>query len=428
MRMPHFVDSPTDDPPPHRTDAPAIDAVRALQIDDQQRSPGRPNASRSTRKTWIAAGVVLAVAALSTAAWLGARPRPRAVHVVTVAAAGATPRGTLTAGGYVRHARIVNVVARLSGAITSLRVAEGDVVRKGDLIATLDSRELADQVAEVRADVEARVLDAERAGRERERSKVLADEGVLAVQAFERADTESRVSRKAAAAARARLARASELLDRAKVRAPIAGRVLRKYLDVGSVVSFGLPYAEGYSTLAAGSPIVSIGQLEALEATADVSQTDLGRVTVGGPVEVRADAFPGRSWRAHVLRFSPRADRNKNTVEVTVRFDEPAPTELAQDMSVKLSFLAVEAPLAAAERTVPASAVLTSAGGHAVFVVEGGRARRRPVVVGAPKGEQVPVKDGLVDGEVVVVSQLEWLKDGTAVVPEGATANGDSRE
>ncbi len=404
------------------------DALRALQIDEQQRSPGRAGSSHSVRKTWIAAAAALAVVVLSTAAWRTARPRPRPVHVVTVSRAGATPRGTLTAGGYVRHARIVNVVPRISGVITSLRVAEGDIVRQGDLIATLDSRELADQLVEARADVEARDIAAERAGRERERSKVLADEGAVSVQAFEQADTESRISRKAAAAARARLAHASELLDRTKVRAPIAGRILRKYLDVGSVVSFGLPYAEGYSTLAAGSPIVSIGQLESLEATADVIQTDLGRVAIGGPVEVRADAFPGRSWRARVLRLAPRADRNKNTVEVTVRFDEPAPTELAQDMSVKLSFLAEEAPLAAAERTVPASAVLARAGGHAVFVVEGGRARLRPVVVGAPKGDVVPVKDGLVDGEVVVVSQLESLKDGTAVVTESATANGDSHE
>lgn len=335
------------------------DALRALQIDEHQRSPGPSGSSHSVRKPWIAAGVVLAAAVLSAAAWRTAGTRPRPVHVVTVAPAGARPRGTLTAGGYVRHARIVNVVPRIPGVITSLRVAEGDVVRRGDLIATLDSRELANQLAEARADVEAREVVAERAERDQKRSKVLADEGAVAVQAFEQADTESRVSRKAAAAARARLAHASELLERTRVRAPIAGRILRKYLDAGSVVSFGVPFTEGYGTLAAGSPIVSIGQLEALEATADVNQTDLGRVTLGGPVEVRADGFPGRSWRAHVLRFAPRADRAKNTVEVTVRFDEPAATELAHDMSVKVSFLAREAPSAPAERTVPASAVVT---------------------------------------------------------------------
>ncbi len=235
------------------------------------------------------------------------------------------------------------MVPRISGVITSLRVQEGDVVHAGDLLATLDSREAADQLAEARAELEARDLAAERAGRERERARVLTAEGVLAQQTFEQADTESRVSVKAAAAARARAARASEVLERTRVRAPITGRILRKYLDVGSVVSFGLPYAEGYTTLAAGSPIVSIGQLDALEATADLNQTDLHRVTVGGPVEVRADAFPDRTWRARVLRLSPRADRNKNTVEVTVRLDEPAPGELGQDMSVKLTFLTPQA-------------------------------------------------------------------------------------
>lgn len=404
------------------------DALRALQIDEQQRSPGGRGAAHSARKAWIAVGAVLVVAVLSRAAWRTARPRPRPVHVVTVSRPGAAPRGTLTAGGYVRHARIANVVPRISGVITSLRVAEGDIVRQGDLIATLDSREVADRLAEAWADVEARDIAAERAGRERERSKALADEGAVSAQAFEQADTESRVSRMAAAAARARLAHAAELVARTKVRAPIAGRVLRKYLDVGSVVSFGVPYAEGYSTITAGSPIVSIGQLEALEATADVNQTDLGRVTMDGPVEVRADAFPGRSWRARVLRLAPRADRNKNTVEVTVRFDDPAPTELAHDLSVKLSFLGDAAPSAAAELTVPAHAVLARAGGHAVFVVEGGRARLRPVVAGTAEGGQLAVKDGLADGEVVVVSQLDSLKDGTAVVTEGATANGGSHE
>ncbi len=314
------------------------DALRALQIGDDQRLPPGPGAPRRRRALLWSGGFAAVAIAASATAWSRAQRAPEPAPALAPPPAEATVHPALTAGGYVRHARIVNVVPRISGVITSLRVAEGDVVHAGDLIAILDSREAVDQVAEARADVEARDLAAERAARERERARVLAAEGVLALQSFEQADTESRVSQKATTAARARLARAGELLERTKVRAPIAGRVLRKFLDVGSVVSFGLPYAEGYSTLAPGSPIVSIGQLDELEATADVNQADLARVTVGGPVEVRADAFPDRTWSARVLRLSPRADRNKNTVEVTVRFDEPAPTELAQDMSVKLSF------------------------------------------------------------------------------------------
>lgn len=319
------------------------DPLHALQIGEEQRGPaGARRTRRGRRVLWIGGAAVTAFA-LAAVAWARVGPHPEVAPAVPPPPADTPVRSALSAGGYVRHTRIVNVVPRTSGVITSLRVQEGDLVRAGDLLATLDSREAADQLAEARAELEARELAAERAGRERERAHVLTAEGVLARQSFEQADTESRVSLKAAAAARARVARASELLERTRVRAPITGRVLRKYLDVGSVVSFGLPYAEGYSTLAAGSPIVSIGQLDALEATADVNQTDLPRVSAGGPVEVRADAFPDRTWHARVLRLSPRADRNKNTVEVTVRFDEPSPGELSQDMSVKLTFLTPQA-------------------------------------------------------------------------------------
>lgn len=339
------------------------DSLRALQIGEDQRLPPRTRVRRRGRTLLWIGGLAAAAIALSAVGWARFdRHRPAASALAPPPPEPISARAALTAGGYVRHARVVNVVPRISGVITSLRVAEGDVVHAGQLLATLDSREAAHQVAEARADVEARDLAADRAGREGERARLLAAEGFLAVQAFEQADTESRLTAKAAVAARARLARATEFLERTRVRAPIAGRVLRKFLDVGSVVSFGLPYAEGYTTLAPGSPIVAIGQLEALEATADVNQSDLARVTVGGPVEVRTDAFPDRSWPARVLRLSPRADRNKNTVEVTVRFDEPAPADLAQDISVKLTFLSPPQPETTQHQPAAAPAVRAALG------------------------------------------------------------------
>jgi HlyD family secretion protein len=358
-----------------------------------------------------------------------------------------------------------------------LRVDEGDTVKRGELLGTLDDRELSQQVAEARASLasaraelalltagarpeelaEARAkadalgLTADRMDRERERARVLAAAGGISVQAMEQAEAESRVSRKTyeaaqqalalvqagarpqaiqvaratVDAARARLEHALDLLDRTKIRAPLSGRVLRKFLDVGSTVSFGLPYVEGYSTLAPGSPVVSIGELEGLEATADVNQADLGRIPPHGAVEVRADAVPGMSHPAHVLRVSPRADRAKNTVEVTVRFDDPAPVELSHDMSVKLDFLSAPTPAASpVEPQVPASAVSRSSGEPAVFVVEKGRIHLRRVSLGVVVAGRVPVKEGLAAGDAVVVSGTEPLREGLAVVPENVPANG----
>jgi HlyD family secretion protein len=367
------------------------DSLRALQIGEEQRAQVRERTARSKHPVLWMSGLALGGIVAAGMAWLGLRSKPMPVPATTVIPVSHVSGGLLTAGGYVRHARVVNVVPRVSGIIATLRVSEGDIVRKGDIIATLDGEELRQQVAESRAElratqarlaelkaggrreeiasacakVDALRLTAARLEREKERSKALAEAGALSAQVREGAENASLVATKTLEAeqqalsllkagarseaiataraaldgARARLARINSNLGRAEIRAPLSGRVLRKFVDVGAVVSFGLPYTENYVTLGPGSPIVSIGQLEGLEAVADINQTDLGRISTGEKVEVRADAFPDKTYHARVSRFSPRADRNKNTVEVMVRFEDPVPGELAHDMSVKLSFL-----------------------------------------------------------------------------------------
>jgi HlyD family secretion protein len=471
-------------PPPGRIEPDAAasserratsDVLLALQIGEEQRArPGARNRP-AVRAGWVA--IPVAVAGAAVLAWAVTRERPAAVEVVTVpspaAAAGGAP--PLTAGGYVKHARVVNVVPRVAGVLAELRVAEGDVVHEGDVIATLESNDLAQEVAEARgglrlaqanlaqleagarpeelaeaaAKVEALRATAERVERDRDRSRALAQGGVVAPQALDQLESEAVVARKthdaaghslaaltagprreaidaaraAAEAARARLGRAADLLERIRIHAPMSGRVLRKFLDVGAAVSFGFPYTEGYTTVAAGTPIVAIGQLEGLEATADIREADLGRITPGQRVEVRADAYPARSFPAIVARLAPRADRNKNTVEVTVRLDDPTPRELVHDMSVKLTFAPEGAAEASAGIAVPASALVTRDGAAAVFVVEDGRARLRRVAVGERRGDgALPVASGLVGGELVVVSRPEALEDGREVTWNGARA------
>lgn len=451
-----------------------MDALRALRIGDEQRSQGRvPKARHRRRVLWVG-GVALGLLAVGAALWLTLHPGAVPVQVTTVVSASSATVGSLTAGGYVRHPRVVNVVPRVSGVITTLRVAEGDIVHEGDLIATLDRQEPEQQVAETRAELRASLahlaefeaggrreeiasarakvdalrLTAERLERENARSKVLAGAGAVTAQAREAAESESFVAAKnleaaqqdlamleagpraelvAAAranvdAARARLARATDLLGRTEVRAPLSGRVLRKYFDVGAVVSYGLPFTDGYNTLGPGSPIVAIGQLDGLEAFADVNQTDLGSLSLGEKVEVSTEAFPGKTYPARLTRFSPRADRNKNTIEVTVQFDDPVPTELAHDMSVKLSFLGNGQPAQAARgRQIPESAIVELAGTKAVFVVENGHARLRRIDAGPLlPSRMVPIKDGLTAGDVVVVTNPESLQDGMEVAPRSA--------
>jgi RND family efflux transporter MFP subunit len=453
------------------------DAFRALQIGTEQRSPGRVNVNRRKHPLLWLMTAILGVGLIGAWAWFGLRAGPIAVRVATVASAQTTGGGILTAGGYVQHARLVNAVARVSGIVATLNVSEGDVVREGDLIATLRAEELEQQVAEYRADlraaqsrlaeleagsrreeiegarakVEALRLASDRLDRDRARSMRLAEAGAISAQAREEADNESLVARKnlevalqalalleagprpeAIAAARAtvdasqaRLARAMSLLERTEIRAPLSGRVLRKFVEVGTMISIALPSTEAFSTLGSGTPIVTIGQLEGLEAVADINQSDLGRLSLREEVEISAEAYPGKVYPAHIARFSPRADRNKNTVEVTVRFDGTAPSELAHDMSVKLSFLGDQAIVGPRDLLIPASAVMNQSDAPAVFVIEDGRLRTRRIIAGPPlPTKQILVKSGLAPGDRVVIANPKALKEGVKVVPQNAAANG----
>jgi HlyD family secretion protein len=447
----------------------ASEVLRSLQIAQEQRAGESIRKRISHVRLWVAMIALVAFAVSAAAALFARRSRPIPVQVATLGLDGSISGSHLKAGGYVRDARIVNVVARVTGVVATLRVGEGDVVKEGDVIATLDRGDLEKQVVESRADfvasqarlaelragqrpeeigsarakVEALRATAERLEREKLRSQVLAEAGALAPQAREGAESDSQVAGKnleaaeqslallragarpetiAAArasvdAARARLAHISASLSRTQIRAPMSGRVLRKFVDVGTVVSFGMPFTEGYTTLGPGTPIVSIGQLDDLEAVTDINQADLGRLSLGDRVEVSADAFPGKTYQAQVSRFAPRADRNKNTIEVTVRFDSPTPTELAHDLSVKLSFLGERQETHPRALRVPATAIVQQGGTTSVFVVETNRVHLRQIEVGTRlPNRQVPVKDGLVPGDVVVISNPQALKDGQEVV------------
>jgi len=130
--------------------------LEGLQIDTERRSPVPVRRSRALPRRTLLTVPALLAAPLALGAWYAASSRPAAVEVFTVpsAAGPGAPAPTLTAGGYVRAARVVYVAPRVSGRLASLSVKEGDEVQAGDLIAEIDSRDLEQETAEARANYE----------------------------------------------------------------------------------------------------------------------------------------------------------------------------------------------------------------------------------------------------------------------------------
>ncbi len=351
--------------------------------------------------------------------------RYRFPHTVrTATAALAYPsRGIteLTASGYVTAERKAALGSKATAQLIWLGVEEGSVVKKGDVVARLES-----------GDVEAA---RERATRELEAARHKVDEAQAeltdAAKHFQRMEKLERshiVSRSTLDEARARLDTATARLNNAnaavtaldaalertevevgytQLRAPFDAVVLTKNADVGDIIS---PLSAAANSKAA---VISIADMRSLQVQVDVSESNISRVRRGQPCEITLDAFPEERFPGYVHMIVPTADRSKASVMVKVRFDALDPRVLPE-MSAKVSFLSRRlAPEELAPRlAVPGAALFEHQGRPAAWVVDQGKARLALLTLGEPLGDLRYVTAGLEPGARVVLSPDPALRAG----------------
>lgn len=213
--------------------------------------------------------------------------------------------------------------------------------------------------------------------------------------------------------AEADVAAAAANLDKTYIRAPFAGVVVHKEAEVGEVVS---PNSQGGRSRGSVATIVD---LESLEVQAEVPETSLSAVHVGGSARVFLDAWPSRGYEVRVDRVWPIADRQKATVEVRAVFLEPD-ERLRPEMGLRIVFrgegvvgssASDEGPLI----KLPASAVVERGGAQGVFLIEASRVRFHEVQCAEGPPGSVAVAAGLVGGEKIVLRPTDDLSDGDAV-------------
>jgi len=401
------------------------DDLASLRIDQQAR------AGTGRRGTWIAVLVILAV--IAAAGWVWAT-RVEAIPVKATAVAaqtggGAAAGAVLNASGYVTARRRATVSSKVTGKVLEVFVEEGDLVRKGQILAKLDASQIRASLAVGEAQLEtSRRGAAEDEARLREaeltlaRREQLVKENVISKSELDsaRAEVESLKARIAVAQQQVKVSESlvnqhkTDLVDM-DVRAPFDGVAISKDAQPGEMIS---PVSAGGGFTRSG--IATIVDMSSLEIEVDVSESYIGRVRPGQPIEAVLDAYP--DWRipAHVITTVPTADRQKATVRVRIGFDQLDP-RILPDMGVKVSFLSQERPAAdpaappRVKLLVPSAAVRTADGRSVVFVLKNDRVERRAISVGAAVGDQVEVLSGVSVGERIVAEAPPTLKDGDKV-------------
>jgi RND family efflux transporter MFP subunit len=162
--------------------------------------------------------------------------------------------------------------------------------------------------------------------------------------------------------------------------------------------------------------VVTIADLSSLEVEADVSESNLGMVSVGAPCDITLDALPAERFRGIVDTIVPTVDRSKATVLVKVRFMDMNP-RILPEMSAKVSFLtrSLKPDEQKARIMVSKSAIVRSEGEGFVFLVLDEKAVKAPVKTGEEFGGMVTVLHGLKPGDTVVTNPPKGLKNGAKV-------------
>jgi len=373
----------------------------------------------------VPASVVVGVAAVGFVIYqrtMGAGPE---VEQTTVTLA--YPYQALTvlnATGYVVAQRKASIASKATGRLEWLGVAEGSRVTKGQVIARLESQDVAatrDQAAAnvnvARANLEQAKAEQEDAQRQLKRTEELLAQNFVSPSAFDTAVARADKARAAVGSAQAAVVAAEANrrvagvgVEQTVIRAPFDGVVLTKNANVGDTIT---PFSSALDTKGA---VVTMADMSTLEVEADVSESNLQKVKVGQPCEIELDAIPDVRFEGSVSRMVPTVDRSKATVTTKIRFRDLDP-RILPDMSAKVAFLSEPVPSdqRAPRPAVSPAAIVERDGRRVVFVVRDRRVSAVPVQTGNKIGDVIELTQGPPPGDKVVLRPPDGLKDGMPV-------------
>lgn len=291
----------------------------------------------------------------------------------------------ISATGTINPVNYVDVSTNVAGILESVNVQENQHVTKGDVIATIDSRQL-----QATADDAKATLDNTKA--DYDRYSTLLSQGAISQQQY---DTAKMNYDKAVAA----YDRAEAQLSDAVITAPMSGVIIGTPLKAGQTISTGI---------STQMIIATIADLSNLEIYLTVDETDIGNIKTGAKVDFTVDAHPGKTYTGTVREIALGTKGNMGTtsssvVYYTVRVS--IPEQYASDFFPTMT---ARATIHGQEQDnvllVPLAAVRTDKIGEYVYVIKNGKPERTSVTTGITGETMIQIVKGVDEGDTIVVS------------------------
>jgi multidrug efflux pump subunit AcrA (membrane-fusion protein) len=357
---------------------------------------------------------------------------------------------SLSATGDIAPMMQVDLFPRVSGYLERIDVNLGDSVRQGQVIAQIDRTEFLQKVKEVEAKVaqaKANLSELEAGSRpeelrqaeealrqaqsrfdnaklHRERVEALFKRQVISKKEADIAEMDYTVAEAQLAASqqnlklvregarqevregsRAKLKEMEALLAQEQIRlqntliiAPFQGEIIRKYIDAGALAS-------------PSTPIVNLVHTMTLKIVANVLEKDIPLLKPAMKAKIQTEAYPGKVFEGKVARINTGLDLNTRTLQAEIEIPNSSRL-LKPGMFARIEVVLLEKPEVLA---IPSNAVMENQGEKFVYLLEGNKAARRPIVTGIEQDRFMEVREGLKEGDQVIVRGQEGIRENTTI-------------
>jgi RND family efflux transporter MFP subunit len=292
------------------------------------------------------------------------------------------------------------VSAQVAGRVLAVPVREGDAVQAGQVLARLDDGPARDELHGAEAMLAKARAEVANADATANRARRVFEHGIAARQEVDDAVTRARAARAAESEAEATARRARRQVDRAVVRSPLSGVVVRLLRRPGELVD-GTP----------ATPILEVADPARLELLADATAADLVQARKGQAAEIAVTALPRDRWAGHVVAVSPAVDRATGLGSIRVALEGAPRPPIGVLGTARIVVGAARASVG-----VPSAALRTGAGGELEVALCGpdGLAHLQRVARGPSAGGRTETP-GLRAGQAVVVDPVVGIADGEPI-------------
>ncbi len=321
---------------------------------------------------------------------------------------------TVAATGRVKPDLEVVVKSKASGGIIEFSFEEGDVVKRGGVVVRLDPQIERSRLNQAKANLLMAEAKSEKAKISRkdarirlERQRRLFADRIVSQQdldnaqiVFEKSGSDIKIAEAEVMRLREALIEAEDRLNDTEITAPITGTILEKFVEEGQIIT------SGTSSTTEGTSLFNMADLNKIYISANVDETDVGKVQPGQDVSITADAYPGWSFNGKVIRIAPKG-RVESTIivfDVIVEVRDKEKSRLKPLMTANVEILT---DLRKGVLLVSSEAVRVKSDIFGLYTMKNGEQTWVPLKIGETDGILTEIEGDVSEGTDAIVSEIK---------------------